>query len=132
MHNVYSLAPDLRCSRMVRSHLCHAKSQASGVAEPRPSSDRGSNENVRNDVNARDLRMESIHAFVVRLARRLHGPHPHLKNIDPLHVHVSDGRLLARSELVPGEPNLTAGPSYHCYTFRNVAVFVNTKKRCCD
>lgn len=61
---------------------------------------------VRNDVIARDLGVESLLEFVIRLARNMYeraenGPHEHLHNIAPLHARPPDGTALPRELLVP-------------------------------
>ncbi|KAL0894549.1 hypothetical protein ABMA27_013121 [Loxostege sticticalis] len=68
----------------------------------------GAGRYVRNDVIARDVKMQSIEDFVVHTARRMydkadHGPLSHLCNIAPLHARPPDrsGRALPRELLLP-------------------------------
>ncbi|CAG5015556.1 unnamed protein product [Parnassius apollo] len=65
----------------------------------------GAGRYVRNDVIAANLKMESLHEFVVRLARGMfdradNGPHEHLNGFAPLHSQPPDGRPYPR-ELLP-------------------------------
>ncbi|XP_028041268.1 uncharacterized protein LOC114251258 [Bombyx mandarina] len=66
----------------------------------------GAGRYVRNDVFARDLDVESLMEFVIRLSRNMYeraenSPHEHLHNIGPLHARPPDGKALPREILVP-------------------------------
>lgn len=62
----------------------------------------GAGRYVRNDTIARDVRIESVEEFVVRLAKRMfdtadNGPHTHLHNIAPHHARPPDAKKTWRS-----------------------------------
>ncbi|KAG7294806.1 hypothetical protein JYU34_022823 [Plutella xylostella] len=65
----------------------------------------GAGRYVRNDVIARDLKIESLEEFVVRLARRMYdradnGPHEHLHDIAPTYDRPDNGRPYPRELLL--------------------------------
>lgn len=66
---------------------------------------------VRNDLIRKDIGIETVEEFVVRMARRMYdsadnGPHVHLQNLAPLHTRPPDrrrSRALPRSIIPPDE-----------------------------